>query len=42
MTAQNRVVLEAELERMQAALRIPAMSAAVVEGGTIVWVRHFA
>jgi CubicO group peptidase (beta-lactamase class C family) len=39
--AQNRVVLEAELERLQAALRVPAMSAAVVEGGTIVWVRHF-
>ncbi len=39
--AQNRVVLEAELERLRAALRIPAMSAAVVEGGTLVWVRHF-
>jgi len=41
VAAQNRVLLEAELERLQTALRIPAMSAAVVEGGTIVWVRHF-
>lgn len=36
VAAQNRVVLEAELERLQTALRIPAMSAAVVDGGTIV------
>lgn len=40
-TGQNRAVLEAELERLQATLRIPSMSAAVVEGGTVVWVRHF-
>lgn len=39
--AQNRAGLEAELERLHTALRIPSMSAAVVEGGTIVWVRHF-
>ena len=40
-TAQNRAGLEAELERLHGTLRIPSMSAAVVEGGTLVWVRHF-
>lgn len=39
--AQNRAVVEAELERLSAALGIPQMSAAVAEGGTVVWVRHF-
>lgn len=38
---QNRVVVEAELERLRTTLGIPQMSAAVAEGGTIVWVRHF-
>ncbi|MFN2445252.1 MAG: serine hydrolase [Vicinamibacterales bacterium] len=40
-SAQNRAVLEAELERLRVALGIPQMSAAVAESGTIVWIRHF-
>ncbi len=39
--AQNRAAFEAQLEALRTALGIPSMSAAVVEGGTIVWVRHF-
>jgi CubicO group peptidase (beta-lactamase class C family) len=38
--AQDRLAFEAELERLRRDLRIPALSAAVVEGGTTVWVRH--
>jgi CubicO group peptidase (beta-lactamase class C family) len=38
--AQDRAAVEAELERLRRELRIPAMSAAVVESGTTVWVRH--
>jgi CubicO group peptidase (beta-lactamase class C family) len=41
VAGQNRAALEAELERLRTDLRIPSMSAAVVEGGTVVWVRHF-
>jgi hypothetical protein len=41
LLAQNRVVVEAELERLRTALGISQMSAAVAESGTIVWVRHF-
>lgn len=32
--------MEAELDRLRRDLRIPSLSAAVVEGGTTVWVRH--
>ena len=39
--AQNRAAFEAELDGLRTALGIPSMSAAVVEGDTIVWVRHF-
>lgn len=39
--AQNRAAMEAELEQLRADVRVPAMSAAVVEAGTLVWVRHF-
>lgn len=39
--AQPRAILEAELERLRETLGIPSMSAAVAEGGTVVWVRHF-
>lgn len=38
--AQNRATFEAELTRLGRQLDIPSMSAAVVEGGTVVWVRH--
>jgi CubicO group peptidase (beta-lactamase class C family) len=41
VAAQNRAALESELDRIRRDLEIPAMSAAVVEGGTIVWIRHF-
>jgi CubicO group peptidase (beta-lactamase class C family) len=39
--AEDRAALEFELERLRHELKIPSMSAAVVEGGTTVWVRHF-
>lgn len=38
--AQDRGAVEAELERLRRQLRIPALSVAVVESGTTVWVRH--
>jgi CubicO group peptidase (beta-lactamase class C family) len=38
--AQDRAAFEAEMERLRRELRIPGLSAAVVEGGTTVWVRH--
>jgi len=38
--AQDRAAVEAEIDRLRRELRIPALSAAVVEGGTTVWVRH--
>jgi CubicO group peptidase (beta-lactamase class C family) len=38
--AQNRAAFEAELNRLARQLGVPALSAAVVEGGAIVWVRH--
>ncbi len=38
--AQDRAAVEAELDRLRRDLGIPALSAAVVEGGTTVWVRH--
>lgn len=41
VAAQNRAAFEAELDALRTALGIPSMSAAVVEGDTIVWVRHF-
>lgn len=39
-SAQDRGAFEAELDRLRRELRIPALSAAVVESGTLVWVRH--
>ena len=41
VAAQNRAALEAELDRIRRELQIPAMSAAVIEGGTVVWTQHF-
>jgi len=38
--AQNRAGFETELTRLARQLAIPSLSAAVVEGGTTVWVRH--
>jgi CubicO group peptidase (beta-lactamase class C family) len=38
--AQDRGAVEAEIDRLRRDLRIPALSAAVVESGTTVWVRH--
>jgi len=40
-TAQNRPAFEAQLDDLRARVGIPSMSVAVVEGGTVVWVRHF-
>jgi CubicO group peptidase (beta-lactamase class C family) len=40
LLAQNRAAFQAELEHLRRELRIPALSAAVVESGTTVWVRH--
>jgi len=39
--AQNRPAFEAELAQLRTQLGISSMSAAVVESGTLVWVRHF-
>ena len=38
--AQDRPAFEGELDRLRRDLGIPALSAAVVESGTTVWVRH--
>jgi CubicO group peptidase (beta-lactamase class C family) len=38
--AQDRLAVEAELDRLRRDARISALSAAVVEGNTTVWVRH--
>jgi CubicO group peptidase (beta-lactamase class C family) len=41
VSAQNRAAFEADLTALREQLRVPAMSAAVVEAGTLVWVHHF-
>jgi len=40
-TAQNRPAFEAQLDDLRARVGVPSMSVAVVESGTVVWVRHF-
>lgn len=39
-TAQNRAAFEVELTRLARQLGVASLSAAVVEGGAVVWVRH--
>ncbi len=41
VAAQNRPAFEAQLAQLRTRIGIPSMSVAVVEGGTVVWVRHF-
>jgi len=40
VAAQNRPAFEAQLDDLRTRIGIPSMSVAVVESGTVVWVRH--